>query len=371
MCSEFLMIFNIQGEDMNSNIKKQYVLMDICKFFCALLIIISHYISENAVNRISKIIDYSSSLYVIVVPFFFACSGFLLFEKVIAQDGQDTIRIIKQYVFKILKMYLVWSAVYVSFKLLTWLRFGATRKDILEYVHTSIVYSTYNTLWFLPALIIGVLIVYFLLRKFSYSQVFIIGVIFYILGSLGCSYNFLLENMQILKKVYLIYNAMFITTRNGVFNGFPFIALGALVAFQNSTKNTTNTCNLRNICFCFLFGLSFVAEAFYIKIYFKAENVNTIIMLLPFTFFFLKSVIGISLPTKSVYQWMRKMSIVMFLSQRLFLSAIPELLPTSIFALLLSGNPYLGLFYVITVTMIVSEFIIWIAKKHPFFKCFC
>ncbi len=268
-------------------------------------------------------------------------------------------------------MYLVWSSVYVSFKLFTWLRFGVTRKEVLEYVHTSIVYSTYNTVWFLPALIIGVLIVYFLRRKFSYSQVFIIGVIFYILGSLGCSYNFLLENIPILKKIYIIYNMIFITARNGVFNGFPFVSLGALVAFQNSTKNITNICTLKNIWFCFLFGLSFVAEAFCIKICFKAENVNTIIMLLPFTFFFLKSVVGISLPTKSVYQWMRKMSIVMFLCQRLFLSAIPELFPTSIFALLLSGNPYLGLFYVLTTTIVVSEFIIWMAKKHPFFKCFC
>ncbi len=90
MYNEFLIIFNIQGEDMksNSNIKKQYVFMDICKFFCALLIIISHYISENAVHRISTIIDYSSSLYIIVVPFFFACSGFLLCEKIIEQDNE-------------------------------------------------------------------------------------------------------------------------------------------------------------------------------------------------------------------------------------------------------------------------------------------
>ena len=74
--------------------KRQYGLIDLVKFLCALLIVAAHYVTENATGRIHSLVDYGVSLYVIVVPFFFACGGYFLFRKVFAdpENGGTTVK---------------------------------------------------------------------------------------------------------------------------------------------------------------------------------------------------------------------------------------------------------------------------------------
>ncbi|MEQ8155647.1 MAG: acyltransferase [Clostridiaceae bacterium] len=347
----------------------QYAAIDCVKFLCAVLIINSHYISENAVGRISKYIDYASSLYIIVVPFFFVCSGFFLFHKIYMNTDNKGV-IVKKYLIRILKLYLAWSAIYVTFKLLKFFRFGTTTTEVLSYVKTVIVYSTYNTIWFLPALCIGVIIVYFLNNHFDIYKIVGIGIIIYTIGALGASYNFLLNEAPALKSAYGMYILIFETTRNGLFNGFPFVAIGALIA-KETIVNTNHNSTLRNIVLMIVFGFGFVLEAFIIKIHFSAENANTILLLLPFTYFFVKACLDIKLQSSKLLVWMRKMSMTMFLCQRLFLSALPELLPNSFFNTILKGNPYIGLLYILTITMICSEIIITFSGKNKIIKMLC
>lgn len=61
------------------NTKEQYPFLDIVKFLLALLIVCAHFISENAMGRINPLIDYLSSLYIIVVPFFLCVVVFYCF----------------------------------------------------------------------------------------------------------------------------------------------------------------------------------------------------------------------------------------------------------------------------------------------------
>ena len=138
--------------------KTEYGFVDVMKFLLALLIVSSHYISENAVGRINSLIDYCSSLYVIVVLFFFACSGFLLFRK-LKGEADDWMKV-KAYCKKILIMYAGWSGLYFLLTALTWIRFGTTAENVLHYLLNAFTYSTYKTIWFLPATVIGVLLTY-------------------------------------------------------------------------------------------------------------------------------------------------------------------------------------------------------------------
>ena len=59
--------------------RKNYWSLDVAKFFCAILIISAHFASEW--GTFPTLVDYAFSLYVIAVPFFFCCSGFLFFKK--------------------------------------------------------------------------------------------------------------------------------------------------------------------------------------------------------------------------------------------------------------------------------------------------
>lgn len=61
--------------------KEKYGAIDIVKFLFAILIVCAHYISEYADGRINKFIEYASSLYIIVVPFFLFVAVFCCLPK--------------------------------------------------------------------------------------------------------------------------------------------------------------------------------------------------------------------------------------------------------------------------------------------------
>ena len=347
----------IQG---NSN--SEYGFVDIVKFLLALVIVSAHFVSENAVGRIPPVVDYISSVYVIVVPFFFSCSGFLLFRKMGEKGEWEKV---KNYCKKILVMYAGWSIVYCTFKVLTWVRFGTTIEGVLHYLINVVTYSTYKTIWFLPATAIGVLLTYWFINRFGFGWTVVLGSVFYVIGCLGTSYSFFFQNSTILKE----YNYFFTSSRNGVFNGFPFVLVGYLIAQKE--REGFYACRLKNLVFTIVFGMAFVAEAVLIKIKFNAVNINTLFFLIPFTYFFLMFCLGVKIRITGVTIKLRRLSTDIFLCQRLFLSAIPELLPESFFHQILMGNPYVGLVYIIGITLLTAWGLILLSNKINCLKRFC
>lgn len=347
------------------NAKEQYPFLDIVKFLLALLIVCAHYISENGVGRIGRFIDYASSLYVIVVPFFFVCSGFLLFRKL---DMQDDRMIVKNYCKRILVMYIGWSFLYVGFQIIIWLRFGISHEEVLHYLLNAVTYSTYKTIWFLPATVIGVLLTFWFYSKVGLKKTFIIALVFYVVGCLGASYSFLTTKISFLNDSLSVYNYIFCSTRNGLFNGFPFITLGLLLSRKE--KNEFLMFKQKNMFLSFVWGIGFVVEALVIKA-FGAVNVNTLLFLFPFSYFFVSFCLGISIRKNPVIVWLRKMSMDIFLCQRLYLSILPELFPNSIFNQMLSGNPYIGLTFVLVATVLTATGLTLLSKNYKWFQQFC
>lgn len=344
---------------------KKYYGLDIGKFICAVLIIASHYASEW--GNFSKSIDMIFSLYIVSVPFFFAVSGFLLFSKLEKSDNTEQKNIMLLYIKKILIMYLVWSIIYVTFNVITFCYFGVSNEELMSYIHQCIVYSTYDTIWFLPALGIGVIMVYFMRKIMPYRYLVIVAVIFYIIGMLGVSYRGLIEESNILKFIYEVYDSIFFTTRNGVFNGFPFVAIGAYIAYEVKKKPIENQIKKYFLLSAF-FCLLFVFEAFFIKKVFLAPNANTLFMLFPFTYFIIKFLLCIKITENKICYVMRKLSTTMFLSQRIFLTALPVLFTNSFFEKILIGNSYVGLLYIIGITVGFSILLTILGKYIKFFR---
>lgn len=353
-------VFNLSTKPRNI----QYGVMDLMKFIFSLLIVIAHYIIENAHGKVSYLIEYGVSIYVIVVPFFFCSAGFLVFRR-FSHDLNDEKKYIVSYCKRILIMYLCWSVLYVAINIATWVRFGVTKEEVFKYFLNAVFYSTYKTIWFLPALCVGVVMTYLFIKKIGIKYTALIAVLFYLIGSFGVSYSFLLQDNQILN----VYNYIFVSARNGFFNGFPFVFIGALLAqrIENNEKKSF----FMNIVLTILFGICFIAEAFVLKFVFKSVNVNTLLFLFPFTYFFVKLCISIPLESGRVLKWMRKMSTVIFLSQRIFLTALPCLFPESIFASLLNGNAYIGCVYVLVATFITSALLVFLSGKSKLISILC
>ncbi len=347
--------------------KQQYGAIDIMKFLCSLLIVAAHYVTENAEGRINRLLEYSASLYIIVVPFFFCCSGFLLFKKIFS-DSQDGGKRVISYCKHLMIMYGVWSVIYLSFKITEWIKFGASSENVIKYLINSIFYSTYKTIWFLPALCVGTVIAYFLIKHIGLNKTLAVAGIFYLIGALGVSYSFIPEKSEILSDLLSKYDYVFVSTRNGVFNAFPFIAMGAFIAERRNSRNGKPAGDL---VLCLVFGVMFVAEAFLLKFKFSAQNANTLIMLLPFTYYFVSLCLDIKLASGKWLLWMRKMSTAVFLCQRIFLSAIPAVWPDGMIASVLKGNPYSGIVVIMVMVLVLSSLLVFVSQKNKMFSVLC
>lgn len=147
---------------MNVQERRENSLIDLFKFLFSILIVLAHYAAEY--GHFPALLDRAFSLYIVVVPFFFACSGYFLEKKILnSQANMD--EIFARYIKRILCLYAAWSVVYCAFKILSWLLHGVTWAEVAHYIHTALVFTTYPTIWFLPACVVAALITWMISKK--------------------------------------------------------------------------------------------------------------------------------------------------------------------------------------------------------------
>lgn len=343
--------------------RKNYWSLDVAKFFCAILIISSHFASEW--GNFPAIIDYAFSLYVIAVPFFFCCSGFLFFRKLASiQSKDDKKKYFVQYEKRIWTMYALWSAVYFIHICSGWIANNEfSIVVLLKYLYKSVVMSSYATIWFLPALSVGIAITYFLVEKLNKRYILPIVIVLYLFGMFGYTYRFAVDD-TVIGTIYDVYDKFMFTSRNGIFNGTPFIFMGYMVA----TKDIKSS--LRGfVKYAVLAGISLVMvviEAFLLKVKFGVSGMDILISLPIFVYFFIMAVMQIELKENKLWIWCRKLSLLMFVSQRLFLTMLPAFFP-NVFSTLYA-NSYVGLVAVILITIVFSIVFILLSDRVKFLK---
>ncbi len=344
--------------------RKNHWSLDVAKFLCAILIISAHFAAES--GKFPTLIDYCFSIYIIAVPFFFACSGFLFFKKWLPLDTENRKKYFISYQKRIWIMYGCWSAVYVSWLVIKWIKNGVFGLEkILDWLHTALVFQTYSTIWFLPALAVGIAISCFLISHFSKKTVLVVSAILYVIGMLGYTYSFLLEGtvFQTILEYYLL---VFKTIRNGLFNAVPCIMIGFVFVKREVTPNRKGFAV--NALLASFSLVLLVVEAFVLKLKFSVTGMDIAAFIVPFTYFFIKALLCVDLKENKLWLWCRKLSLLIFVSQRLFLTVLPEAFPE--FFAILFANSYLGLLLVIGFTLGFSVLLIKLSEKVKFLKCF-
>ncbi len=338
------------------SVRKNYYSLDVAKFVCAIMILTAHFVAENC--NFKGAIDYIFSLYIFAVPFFFACSGFLFFEKLnLLNSNKDKHDYFIKYQKRIWIMYLCWTIIYWTFQTIKYAMYGVTLETLLSQIYTTLVYTSYGTIWFLPALAVAIAVVYFA-RNFKTWILLIGGCVLYVIGCLGYSYTDVLNEIPVLSSLFSIYNKVFLTTRNGLFNGTPLVLVGYFIAKNRNGFNIW--CNgVLAIVFC---GFTIV-EAFLCKLYISpsAPGADTLIMLVPATYFIVSTLVMIDIKKRAVFVWMRKLSLLMFTSQRLFLTAIPSLYAA--FLTPFTINQWFGIVMINVVVIGFDVVVIILSKK--------
>jgi len=263
--------------------RKQYASLDLMKFIMAMLILTQH--TSNEWAHSTGLVHAFFGLGNFAVPFFFACSGFLFFSKLNTLSADEQKGYYKKWSLRIGKMYLIWSLIYFVFVLYGWIDRGFTMEMLGRYLHRAIVFSTYATIWFLPALWVGVSIVYWMKRHCSNAMMWGIMVLLMVIGNLFGSYaDLLLKGVPELTSFYNGYMDVFITWRNGLFNGAPFVFIGLLLA-EGWGRNISFRISFMAVV---VFSLAFSAEAFCISRFHFSSATDMGFMMVPAIYFMLK-----------------------------------------------------------------------------------
>lgn len=340
--------------------RKQYALLDVLKFLLISIIMFSHTANEHA--HLTGIWHYVLSLYNFGVPFCFACSGFLFFSKARTLSREEQDEYYKKNSIRLGKMYFAWSVIYLCFIFATWARYGTTSEEVLDSVHRWVVYSTYPTIWFLPALWIGISATYLLWRNFKLKTLFIVVTILFVFGNLMGSYENLMKSNAFVASLHDAYITVFKSFRNGVFNGIPYVAIGMLVAKKQNTWPAWS-----NLLFTIFFSISVVGECVLIKVFHLSTMNDMVFMLAPAIYFLLSWAIKAEIKSNSLFIWMRNMSMPVFLGQRIFLTAIPGV--SHVYKLWCESMSQLEIMIVLPIMVILFSFaVIVLSKRIPLLK---
>lgn len=205
---------------------KEYKVVDVMKLVMAIVVIAIH--AHPELSSVSTlVIQVTELLYSLAVPFFFMASGFLLFKKINLPLDDEGDQRIKRYLLKIVKLYLLWTAIYLPMSVLGFVNDGTSlMKSVLIFVrNVLLVGENFMSwpLWYLLALIVAVLIIWGLLKLRMPRRIILLLSVITALVGVGLDYCHENGMFQTLTNPYF---ALFAKTRNGLFVGFLYVALG-------------------------------------------------------------------------------------------------------------------------------------------------
>lgn len=165
--------------------------LDVMKFLCSVLVLAIHTRPFYPYSTIADLYI-SQGLCRFAVPLFFAASGFLLFSKVEKEKGlmsADNRKLLATYVWRLVKLYVTWAAVYYIYFIQSWAFSGKlTKTFIVEQIRLFFFEAAHYHFWYILATIYALFPVYllsFLRRKIQ----FLIILILWPISSLQYTYS--------------------------------------------------------------------------------------------------------------------------------------------------------------------------------------
>ncbi len=236
----------------------------------------------------------------IAVPFFFmvtghfVVAGFLPSGKA-APSTKSMVRF-RKFLAKTSMLYLFCIILYLPVGI-----YAGHYKDMSVGVLLRMLFfdGTFYHLWYFPACIMGVALVYLLSRFLSLGAMTAVSAVLYAIGLLGDSYYGLVEKVPALEAFYGFLFQISSYTRNGLFLAPLFLVLGAWMAGAAQGQGGRDLSEKR-LFLCSLFALSFAlmtGEAFLLRHFQFQRHDSMYLLLVPVMLFLYRFLLCI--PVKS------------------------------------------------------------------------
>jgi len=304
----------INNQSLTCGDRKNFEAIDLMKFICAILVVAIHispfgYDAAPGLDWLNRVIRFWIAR--VAVPFFFMCTGFLVFRKFDLDKFSfgDTAGYIKK-TYGLYFIYVLIYAVPILFHILNEERgvaYGA-----IVFVRNLVFTGAYSHLWYLNALGLAMLIIGLLLaRKVRFSRVFILALVLHLIGMLLLPYYYgLLEPLKVYPladKILKLFALTFTTPRNGIFFGFFYICLGILFAHKPICMTMRRAVAGFAISMLLMFAemLTLVQMGW-------AKGYDFYIFLIPASFFLFYIVTHVELKPHRAYRYLRSASSLVF-----------------------------------------------------------
>lgn len=323
--------------------------IDFLKLVMSIMVVGIHTHIEKYIQSVQGQFYFVSAILRLAVPFFFVVSGYYLGKKFWNKDAIERKSVLRVYVKNLIVPFLFWSILHLlpSLKNLYDTCDGNKVYFVLKIIRQMLFYPL-GAMWFVLACIVGAIIIFIL---WEYPKVMCI-IIFplYIFALLGNNYYFLLSNTRFID----ICLKVIISTRNGIFVGFPFMFLGASIAkplLLERIKLKTLLCTVIGAYILLLIEIGLVCDKAYIDD--RGLFVSYLILVPCIVMLAIKKNIFISKNT----MLFRKLSSCIYYTHRFYLMIIMELL---------KGNTVNELFFPVIIcclmTYMISNKIICLKK---------
>lgn len=296
--------------------RKNYNGIDLAKFVCSLLVIAVHVKPFGSfADDTVKLLNFGVQNWLarIAVPFFFVCSGYFLYKKTTLRDF--SVEPSRKTLLHLLKLYLIWTLLYLPLSVRAFLRDPkGLRHAVLTYCRNCFITGSYTHLWYFPALIFAVFLTSYLLSKhIRHKHIVFLSVAAYGIGLLAQSWFGLIRPLQSAAppvwQLLKLLQKLIVTTRDGLFDGFLFVNIGAVFAFYEVriTRRRALTGFLVSM-------VMLLAEAASLKALGFARAQDLYLSLIPAAFFGFAFIRQAELPDHPVFPKLRKLSSLLFYS---------------------------------------------------------
>ncbi len=300
---------------------KQYAAIDIARYVSALLVVCIHVYPFAGISETFNTY-FIQTLCRLAVPFYFVVSGFFFFRKWDPDEEEANEAHFKRYEWRILKLYLIWSVIYLPYVIWNYASQGFSFLDVFAYIRDFVMTRSYYHLWFLPALIVGMWIVYMSYTRKGLGFTLKLALALYLAGYLINVYAPLWEKLPYVSILYGFFTKTMGTARNGLFFGPIYLALGLLLARTRRLQVRASM-----LAFLISFVLLVAEVTLYIRLGIMYDLSCMFLMLVPATYFLVNGLLAVRMPYRRQYTIMRYDSLLIYTSHILFVRILFLLLP--------------------------------------------
>lgn len=340
--------------------KKNYAAIDVAKYISALLVVCIHTYPLYELSPSANLF-FLQAVCRIAVPLFFTVSAFLFFSKIDPSAGmRDLLNLgeLKHYLRRLALLYGVWTILYLPYTFLLWRSAGFQLSFVLRWVFDCFFNGSYYHLWFLPALMLGTIIVYVLYTNLSLRKGMLVAAAAYVLGMAMNVYGSLLSQIPLVQTLYQAYMSVFTTARNGIFFAPVFLFAGIyLKTFREVYNRREYLLGIASF-----YGALLVEEGIAYLCGMMQDLTSMYLMLVPLVYFLVGALLQVQRAPSYLCRFLRQSSLLIYVSHILFAMPLLALFPSQHL-----------LVYVLTIlaSQLLAVLIIALSNRIAWLKVLC